>query len=95
MSDIQILTLALTVVVPFFGVMLGVLINNSRLGDVNTRMDETKELLRAEIRAAGAELRADMAELRSIMQRQHSEIMAKLMEMDNRILRLESQRLIQ
>ncbi len=31
MNDIQMLTLALTVVVPFFGVMLGVLLNNTRL----------------------------------------------------------------
>jgi hypothetical protein len=75
MNDIQILTLALTVAVTFIGVMLGVLINNNRLNDV-------KDLLRAEIRAEGAELRG-------LIERHHSEMMAKLIEMDNRILRLE------
>jgi hypothetical protein len=95
MTDIQILTLALTVVVPFFGVLLGVLINNTRLTDVNTRMSDVKEVLRAEIRAESAELRKEMRDLSSLMERHHSEIMAKLIEMDNRILRLESQRLIQ
>jgi hypothetical protein len=81
MNDIQILTLAVVVVVPFFGVMLGVLINNTRLNDV-------KEVLRAEIHA-------ESAEMRQIIERHHSEVMAKLIDMDNRILRLESQRLIQ
>ena len=81
MTDIRIPTLALTVVVPFFGVLLGVLTNNSRLNDV-------KEVLRAEIRA-------ESAEMRQIIERHHSEVMAKLIDMDNRILRLESQRLIQ
>jgi hypothetical protein len=88
MTDIQILTLALTAVVPFFGVVLGVLINNTRLTDVNTRMNDVKEVLRAEIRA-------ESAETREIIEKHHSEIMAKLIDMDNRISRLESQRLIQ
>jgi hypothetical protein len=88
MTDIQILTLALTVVVPFFGVVLGVLINNSRL-------DDLKELMRAEIRAESADLRKEIGDLRSLMERHHSEVMSKLIDMDNRILRLESQRLIQ
>lgn len=95
MTDTQILTLALTAVVPSLVVMLGVLINNIRLNDV-------KELLRAEIKAEGAErhadiavLRGEMSEMRSLIERHHSELMSKLIEMDNRILRLESQRLIQ
>jgi hypothetical protein len=62
-------------------------------------MNEMKELLRAEIRAEGAELRAEIraqgAEMRELFERRHSEIRSKLMEMDNRILRLASQRLIQ
>ena len=99
MNDIQILTIGVAVVVPFLGVMLGVLINNTRLNDV-------KELLRAEIHSEGAILRKEMAEFRSetrgeiaelrlLIEKQHSEVMAKLIDMDNRILRLESQRLVQ
>ena len=99
MNDIQILTLALTVVVPFFGVTLGVLLNNARLTDVNNRILDTKELLGGRIdslaAAMRAELRAENGDLRILIERHHSEIMAKLIEMDNRIVRLESQRLIQ
>ena len=76
MKDIQILTLALTVAVTFIGVMTGVLINNNRLNDV-------KELLRAEIHAESATTRA-------MMEKNHSELLTKLIEMDSRILRLES-----
>lgn len=88
MNDLQILTLAVAVVVPFFGVTLGVLLNNSRLNDV-------KEVLRAEIQAERADRRAENADLRILFEKHHSEIMAKLIEMDNRIVRLEAQRLIQ
>lgn len=88
MNDIQILTLALTVAVTFIGVMTGVLINNNRLNDV-------KELLRAEIHAESAERRADMSSLRMLIEKNHSELLTKPIEMDGRILRLETQRLIQ
>jgi hypothetical protein len=84
MNDIQILTLALAVVVPFFGVTPGVLLNNTRFNDV-------KEVLRAEIQAERADRHAENAEIRTLIERHHSEIMAKLIEMDNRTLRLESQ----
>ena len=88
MNGIQILTLAVAVVVPFFGVTLGVLLNNTRLNDV-------KEVLRAEIQAERADRHAENAEIRTLIERHHSEIMAKLIEMDNRIVRLGAQRLIQ
>ena len=95
MNDLQILTLAVAVVVPFFGVTLGVLLNNSRLNDVNNRILDMKEILRAEIQAERADRRAENADLRILFEKHHSEIMAKLIEMDNRIVRLEAQRLIQ
>ena len=62
MSDLQILTLSLTLAVTFIGVLTGVLINNNRLNDV-------KELLRAEIRAAGAEAHADNADLKALIEK--------------------------
>lgn len=99
MNDIQMLSMTLTVVVPFFGVMLGVLINNTRLNDVKEHLREkinvSNSALRAEMRAENAEMRAENTEMRSLIEKHHSEIMAKLIEMDNRIVRLESQRLIQ
>ena len=88
MTDLRILTLSLTLAVTFIGVLTGVLINNNRLNDV-------KELLRAEIHAASATSRADNAELKVLIERQHSEMMMKLIEMENRIARLEAPRLTQ
>jgi hypothetical protein len=55
--------------------------------------------LRTEVRTQSAELRTEfrteMVSMHSLIERHHSEIMSKLIEMDNRILRLESQRLVQ
>src|ERR1022692_4804324 len=57
MNNIQILTIAIALGTSFLAVLTGVLLNNSRLNEV-------KELLRAEIRAAHAEMRAEFAEVR-------------------------------
>ena len=87
MTDIQLLTLALAVIVP-----LSLLIySNSRIGDLRTDMhasiNETKETLRAE-------MRAQFAELLRIIERNHSEVMAKLADLDNRLTKLENERRI-
>src|ERR1019366_1911721 len=87
MTDIQLLTLALAVSVP-----LSLLIySNSRIGDLRTDMhasiNETKETLRAE-------MRAQFAELLRIIERNHSEVMAKLTDLDNRLTKLENERRI-
>ena len=81
MNHLQILTLSLTLAVSFIGVLTGVLINNNRLNDV-------KELLRAEIRA-------ESAQTRGLIEKHHSELMMKFLEMDNRLARLEAPRLTQ
>ena len=80
MTDAQLVTVAVSLSISFLAVFLGVLINNSRLNDV-------KELLRAEIRAQAVERR-------ELAGRHHSKMMAKLVELDNRLFRLESQRLV-
>ncbi len=92
MNDIQILTLAVAAVVPFFGVTLGVLLNNTRLNDVNNRILVVKEVLRAEIQAERADRHAENPEIRTLIETHHSEIMAKLIEMDNCIVTLSPQR---
>ena len=60
MSDTQLLTTALAAAPTMFAVLLGILINNSRLSDTNTRIgelrahvdsrfDEMRDLWRAEL----------------------------------------------
>jgi hypothetical protein len=56
MTDTQILTVVIAMVVPFLAVFAGVLLNNSRLNDV-------RDTLRAEMRANQSELLAKFAEL--------------------------------
>jgi hypothetical protein len=46
MGDIQILTIALAAVPTMLAVLVGILINNSRLGDTNARMSESIRELR-------------------------------------------------
>ena len=94
MTDIQLLTLALAVIVP-----LSLLIySNSRISDVrgniveaerrsHESIAEVKETLRAE-------MRAQFAELLRIIERNHSEVMAKLADLDNRLTKLENERRI-
>jgi hypothetical protein len=45
MNDTQILTIALSTVPTMLLVLVGILINNARLGDTNTRVGETKTAL--------------------------------------------------
>lgn len=60
MTDAQILTIALATVPTMFTVLIGILINNSRLGDlrsymdlrfndVDRRLDEMKDMWRSEL----------------------------------------------
>jgi hypothetical protein len=43
MSDIQLLTIALAAVPTMLAVLMGILINNSRLNDVNVRIGELRQ----------------------------------------------------
>jgi hypothetical protein len=94
MNNIQILTIAIALGTSFLAVLTGVLLNN-------TRLNEVKELLRAEIRAAHAEMRAEFAEvrgefaeLRAEMRAQHSDLLGKFAELDTRLTRIENERRI-
>ena len=78
MIDPQIWTLAVANIPVVLVVGLGMLINNSRLNDV-------RDVLRAEMARGAAELRTDIA-------RNHSELLGKFVEMDHRIEKLENSR---
>ena len=56
MTDTQILILALPSVLSVVAVLVGIMINNSRLGDTNARVSE----MRSEMRTHLSELRSHM-----------------------------------
>jgi hypothetical protein len=63
MTDIQILTIVLASVPSVIAVLVGILINNSRLGDMGARMSDMNSRM-SELRS---ELRTTISELRSHM----------------------------
>jgi hypothetical protein len=94
-EQFQLIAIAIGPVATLVVVFLGVLFQNrhvdTRISDLTRAMDQkftdTKDLLRAE-------MRADFAELRALIERNHSEILAKFAEFDSRLSRLEGERRI-
>lgn len=72
------ITIAISLAISFIAVFTGVLMNNNRLNDV-------KELLRAEIKAS-------QAELTSLLVSRFGELDARLIHIEDRLSRLESDR---
>ena len=75
LREAQLLTIALATVPNMLVVAIGILLNNHRLNDV-------KEVLRAEIKAGDAAILTQMSQFQMDM-------ISKLAELDNRITRLE------
>ncbi|SPF34999.1 hypothetical protein SBA4_1600020 [Candidatus Sulfopaludibacter sp. SbA4] len=98
MSNVQILTTALTVPTAFLAVLMGVLLNNGRLGDirdlVNRRVEDTKNLLEAKIDKVDAKIDNRAGELRILMEKNHSELLMKFSEMESPLSRIENERRI-
>jgi hypothetical protein len=80
MSDTQILAMAVTFTTAFLAVLIGVLLNNSRLGDVKDAITQ-----RMEVR---------IAELRMVIEKNHSETLMKFAGIEGRLTRIESERRI-
>lgn len=74
------LTIAIALSTSFFAVLVGVLLNNSRLNGV-------KELLTARMAAGNADLRL-------LIDRNHSELMLKLADIEGRLTKIENERRI-
>jgi hypothetical protein len=70
MTDIQIFIIALPSVLSVVAVLVGILINNSRLGDVNVRMSEMR-----------SELRSSISDLRSHIDNQFSHVDSRFDDM--------------
>jgi len=81
----------LTIPTAFLAVLIGVLLNNGRLGDirdlVNRRVDDAKNLLEAKIDRSHAQLQF-------LIEKNHSELLVKLSEIDGRLSRIENERRI-
>ena len=103
MDNTQILTIGLTISVSFLAVLAGVLLNSSRLTDLRAytdgrfnatdqRFNDLRDALRAEIRASQAETRQAIAELKALIEKNHSEMLVRLAEIDQRLTRLEGER---
>lgn len=90
-EQLQLIALIVSPVTMLLVVVLGVFSQNRH---VDVRLNDVKELLRAEIRASHAELRAEFGDLRVLLEKNHSEMMARFAELDNRLSRLEGERRI-
>lgn len=89
MTDTQ---LYLAIGVPIIAIMLGMLFNHIRIGDVHTRINDMRDLLRAEIQTSREQTRADTAELKGEMgelKTMLKVLMGKVDEMDTRLTRVE------
>ena len=86
-NNVQILTVVLAFVTSFLAVLTGVLLNNSRLSDirdlVNVRVQDAKTALSAQI--DGKASSHEVADLRVLIEKNHSELLLKFAEMDNRL----------
>jgi hypothetical protein len=90
MSEAQILNVALTTIPTMTVVLIGILINNARLNDVNARIgdlggrqDGFKEMLRSEIRSTREVLEAHI-------EKNQSEMLHRFGDLDTRLTRIEN-----
>jgi hypothetical protein len=78
MTDAQIIAIAITVL----AILGGTLINNTRIGDINNRIGDVKEVLRAE-------LLKETAAIRHLIERNQDALLTELARIDQRVTRLE------
>ena len=90
MNEAQILNLALTTLPTITVVLIGILLNNSRMTDL-------KEMLRAEIRVVDGKvdatqqiMRAELQANRAEMEKNHSEMLHRFGDLDSRLTRIEN-----
>ncbi len=78
----QVLTLTVANLPTFTLVLLGILYNNARLNDL-------RDLLRAEMKLELSGVRGEVRDLRTIMEKNHNDLLRILADHDHRISRLE------
>ena len=89
MSEAQILNVALTTIPTMTVVLIGILISNARLNDVNARIgdlagrqNDVKEMLRSEMKSVRDVLDAHI-------EKNHSEMLHRFADLDTRLTRIE------
>jgi hypothetical protein len=85
MTDAQIIAIAITVL----AVLAGTLFSNSRIGDMNNRIGDVKEVLRAEFRADIAQLTHTMENRFNSVDRKLDEVLRIVGDHETRISALE------
>jgi len=97
-SNVQILTIALTIPTAFLAVLMGVLLNNARLGDIRDLVNRRVEDVRLHVEDVKNVLEAKIdkshSQLQLLIEKNHSETMLKFAELDNRLSRIEGERRI-
>jgi hypothetical protein len=78
----QVLTLTVANLPTFTLVLLGILYNNARLNDL-------RDLLRAEMKLEVSGVRGEVRDLRTITEKYHNDLLRILADHDHRISRLE------
>ena len=86
MADAQIIAIAITVL----AIVSGVLVNNSRIGDIHARLGDVKETLRAETKAEISALRVEMNDRFNAIENKLDAILRMLADVDQRVTRLEA-----
>ena len=81
----QVLTFTIANLPTFTLLLLGILYNNARLNDV-------RDLLRAELKSEILTVRSEIQELRHTMEKNHGDLLRLLADHDHRIGRLEDQK---
>jgi hypothetical protein len=85
MNDSQIIALSITVLV----ILAATLVNNARIGDVNVRIGDVKEVLRAEMDARFAKLDVSLELRFSSIDRKLDELLRVVASHNHRIRELE------
>ena len=84
----------LPVIIMLMAIWFGLLYNNRRIDDINKRIDDLKDALRAEIEASRelfqAEIRASEERIMRAMEQMRTEIRADIRNLDLRIEKLEA-----
>lgn len=97
MTDVQVAQLAtvcMSLGLSFLAVLIGTFLNNKRLDDIKTlllvRIEALEKVLTANLSTVAPA--KDLYELRVVVEKNHSEMMLKFTETDNRLSRIENER---
>lgn len=85
MNDTQILTLVITLL----GIFAASWFNNSRIGDISKRIDDMRDVLRAEMKADRAEIKGEITQIMHRIERMDDNIARVLADHDRRLTKLE------